>query len=87
MLGGGVPTAEADAPANVIEALSKSARVLIVHGSDDMIVPARTRARWRNAFQSRIGGDAGRRTHAARRRPAFLDAVTAFLAEVRRYAH
>ena len=51
MLGAASPTAEADSPANVIEALSKSkARVLIVHGSDDMIVPAGNRARWRNAF-------------------------------------
>ena len=40
LLGATSPTAEADKPANVIEALRASkARILIVHGSDDMIVP------------------------------------------------
>ena len=84
MLGAASPTAEADRPANVIEALSKSkARVLIVHGSDDMIVPAGiSRAlaeRIPRAELVEMPG-VGHMTH-EEAPEAFLDAVTAFLAK------
>jgi len=84
MLGAASPTAEADAPANVIEALSKSkARVLIVHGSDDMIVPAGNSRllaeRIPRAELVEMPG-VGHMPH-EEAPEAFLDAVTAFLAK------
>ena len=84
MLGAASPTAEADSPANVIEALSKSkARVLIVHGSDDMIVPAgNSRALAERIPRAELVEMPGVGHMPHEEAPeAFLDAVTAFLAK------
>ena len=84
MLGAASPTAEADSPANVVEALSKSkARVLIVHGSDDMIVPAgNSRALAERIPRAELVEMPGVGHMPHEEAPeAFLDAVTAFLAK------
>ena len=83
LLGATSPTAEADKPANVIEALRASkARVLIVHGSDDMIVPVGNSRRLAELIPRaelvEMPG-VGHMPH-EEAPEAFLEAVTAFVA-------
>ena len=87
LLGATSPTAEADKPENIIEALRASkARVLIVHGSDDMIVPVGNSRRLAEliprAEMVEMPG-VGHMPH-EEAPEAFLDAVTAFVDERRR---
>jgi pimeloyl-ACP methyl ester carboxylesterase len=82
ILGATSPTAEADKPENIIEALRLSkARVLIVHGSDDMIVPVGNSRRLKEliprAEMVEMPG-VGHMPH-EEAPEAFLDAVTAFV--------
>ena len=84
VLGATSPTAEADKPENIIEALRLSkARVLIVHGSDDMIVPVGNSRRLKEliprAEMVEMPG-VGHMPH-EEAPEAFLDAVTAFVDE------
>jgi len=84
VLGATSPTAEADKPENIIEALRLSkARVLIVHGSDDMIVPVGNSRRLAEliprAEMVEMPG-VGHMPH-EEAPEAFLDAVTAFVDE------
>jgi pimeloyl-ACP methyl ester carboxylesterase len=84
ILGATSPTAEADKPENIIEALRLSkARVLIVHGSDDMIVPVGNSRRLKEliprAEMVEMPG-VGHMPH-EEAPEAFLDAVTAFVDE------
>ena len=84
ILGATSPTAEADKPENIIEALRLSkARVLIVHGSDDMIVPVGNSRRLAElipgAEMVEMPG-VGHMPH-EEAPEAFLDAVAAFVDE------
>ena len=84
VLGATSPTAEADKPENIIEALRLSkARVLIVHGSDDMIVPVGNSRRLKEliprAEMVEMPG-VGHMPH-EEAPEAFLDAVAAFVDE------